>query len=124
MRVLLAVSSTGCIEFPPGGKSEAAERRGKAHPSAHLARWGCKMMKKLAFAFAPLLAPLAMLSACADEPEALPEPDPALIEQIALANTAETQPSRKLEKADKLVASVAHVEPDRVAGAAEKLLAR
>lgn len=82
------------------------------------------MMKKLAFAFAPLLAPLAMLSACADEPEALPEPDPALIEQIALANTAETQPSRKLEKADKLVASVAHVEPDRVAGAAEKLLAR
>jgi starvation-inducible outer membrane lipoprotein len=78
------------------------------------------MMKKLAFAFAPLVA----LSACADEPEAVPQPDPALIEQIAVANTAETQASEKVEKADKLVAAVAHVEPDRVEGVAEKLLAR
>jgi starvation-inducible outer membrane lipoprotein len=78
------------------------------------------MMKKLAFACTPLLA----LAACAGEPEALPQPDPALIEQIAEANTAETQSSEKLEKADRLVAAVAHVEPDRVAGAAEKLLAR
>jgi hypothetical protein len=78
------------------------------------------MMKNLAFALAPFLA----LAACAEEPEALPQPDPALIERIALANTAETESAEKLEKADKLVAAVAHVEPDRMAGAAEKLLAR
>ncbi|HEU0097490.1 MAG TPA: hypothetical protein VFQ67_01825 [Allosphingosinicella sp.] len=77
------------------------------------------MMKKLAFA----LAPLALLAACADEPEAVPQPDPALIDRLALANTAVPPPPEKLEKADKLVAAVAHVEPDRVAGAAEKLLA-
>lgn len=78
------------------------------------------MMKKLAFTLAPLLA----LAACADEPEALPQPDPALIERIAVANTVETESAGKLEKADKLVGAVAHVEPDRMAGAAEKLLAR
>jgi ABC-type hemin transport system substrate-binding protein len=82
------------------------------------------MMKKLAFALAPILAPLAALSACADEPEAVPRPDPALVERIAVANTAETEAAEKLGKADKLVGAVAHVEPDRVAGAAEKLLAR
>lgn len=78
------------------------------------------MMKNLALALAPLLA----LAACADEPEALPQPDPALIERIALANTVETESAGKLEKADKLVGAVAHVEPDRMAGAAEKLLVR
>ena len=78
------------------------------------------MMKKLALACAPLLA----LAACADEPEALAQPDPALIERIAVANTAEVQAAEKVEKADKLVAAVAHVEPDRVEGVAEKLLAR
>lgn len=78
------------------------------------------MMKKLAFALAPGLA----LAACAAEPEAMPQPDPALVERIALANSAEPETPGKLEKADRLVAAVAHVEPDRVAGAAEKLLAR
>ncbi len=78
------------------------------------------MMKKLAFICAPLLA----LAACADEPEVLPSPDPALIERIVEANTVAPQTPEKLAKADKLVSSVAHVEPDRVAGAAEKLLAR
>ena len=78
------------------------------------------MMKKLAFTLAPILA----LAACADEPEILPRPDPALIERIAVANTIQPETPEKLEKADKLVATVAHVEPDRVAGAAEKLLAR
>ncbi|HYW14991.1 MAG TPA: hypothetical protein VE891_02410 [Allosphingosinicella sp.] len=77
-------------------------------------------MKKLAFA----LAPLAALTACAEEPESLPTPDPALIERIAVANTVRTEAVEKVEKADKLVAAVAHVEPDRMAGAAEKLLAR
>jgi hypothetical protein len=78
------------------------------------------MMKNLALALAPVLA----LAACADEPEILPQPDPALIERIAVASSAETEAAAKVEKADKLVAAVAHVEPDRVAGAAEKLLAR
>ena len=78
------------------------------------------MMKSLAFALAPALA----LAACAVEPEPQPQPDPALIERIAIANSAEPETPAKLEKADKLVAAVAHVEPDRVAGAAEKLLAR
>lgn len=77
------------------------------------------MMEKLAFAF-PILA----LAACADEPEPQSRVDPALLERIALANTAATETPEKLEKADKLVGAVAHVEPDRVAGAAEKLLAR
>ncbi len=78
------------------------------------------MMKKLAFA----CAPLALLAACAEEPEALPQPDPALIERIVEANSAESKAPEKLEKADKLVAAVARVEPDRVEGVAEKLLAR
>jgi len=78
------------------------------------------MMKKLAFAGLPILA----LAACADEPEPLPQPDPALIDRIAVANTAAPETPEKLEKADKLVAAVARVEPDRVAGAAEQLLAR
>lgn len=81
------------------------------------------MMKKLAFAL-PILAPLAALAACSDEPEAVPRPDPALIERLAVANTAAPEAPEKLEKADKLVGTVAHVEPAKVAGAAEKLLAR
>ncbi|HEX8625262.1 MAG TPA: hypothetical protein VF782_09300 [Allosphingosinicella sp.] len=78
------------------------------------------MMKKLAFA----CAPLALLAACAEEPETVPRPDPALVERLAIANSAEPEPPEKLQKADKLVASVAHVEPDRVEGVAGKLLAR
>lgn len=78
------------------------------------------MMKKLAFALAPFVA----LAACADSPESVPNPDPALVERIALANTAAAESAKKVEKADKLVGAVAYVEPDRIAGAAEKLLAR
>jgi uncharacterized lipoprotein YajG len=78
------------------------------------------MMKKLAFA----CAPIALLAACAEQPEATPQPDPALIERIVEANAAEPEAPEKLEKADRLVAAVAHVEPDRVEGVAEKLLAR
>jgi hypothetical protein len=78
------------------------------------------MVKKLALSCAPLLA----LAACAGEPEIPPQPDPALIERIAVANTAATETAGKVAKADKLVGAVAHVEPDRVEGVAEKLLAR
>ena len=78
------------------------------------------MMKKLAFALAPLVA----LAACAGEPDSVPRPDPALIERLALASQAEPEAPEKLAKADRLVGAVAHVEPARVAGAAEKLLAR
>ncbi len=79
-----------------------------------------KAMTRSGFACAMSL----LLAACADSPEALPQPDPALIEQIALANTAAPATPEKLQKADRLVTTVARVEPDRIAGAAEKLLAR
>ncbi|MEO7177976.1 MAG: hypothetical protein ABIW83_03960 [Allosphingosinicella sp.] len=74
-------------------------------------------MKKFA-----ICLPLLTLAACAEEPEPLARPDAALIERLAVANTAAMP--EKLAKADKLVGAVADVEPDRVAGAAEKLLAR
>lgn len=77
------------------------------------------MIRKLA----PCL-PLLALAACAQEPEALPQPDPALIERLVAANTIAPAPTEKLAKADKLVGAVAHVEPDRVAGAAVSLIAR
>jgi hypothetical protein len=76
-----------------------------------------KMMKRLGF---PLLA-AAGLAACSAERE--PEPDPALVERIALANAAEPQPP-KLGKADRIVAAVDRSDPDRLAAPAEALLAR
>jgi starvation-inducible outer membrane lipoprotein len=79
-----------------------------------------KAMKSLGFACVTSL----LLAACAEAPEPLPQPDAALIERLALANTAAPATPGKLEKADRLVATVARVEPDRIAGAAEKLLAR
>jgi hypothetical protein len=77
------------------------------------------MMKSLAFCL-PLLA----LAACSGEPDPVPRADPALIERIAIANTAAAETPEKLEKADKLVATVARVEPDRLTGAAQTLLTR
>jgi hypothetical protein len=77
------------------------------------------MMKRLGFA----CATCAALAACAAEPEPAPSADPALVERLAIANSAEPE-TAKLAKADRLVAAAARVEPDRVAGAAEKLLAR
>lgn len=74
------------------------------------------MMKSLAFA-----AACCALAGCARQPE--PQPDPALVERIALANAAAPE-SPKLEKADRIVAAVDRSEPDRLAGAAEALLAR
>ena len=75
------------------------------------------MVKRLAFA---CLAATG-LAACAAEPE--PQPDPALVERIALANTAAPETPR-LEKADRLVAAVDRADPDRLAAPAEALLAR
>lgn len=77
-------------------------------------------MKRFGFACVTSLC----LAACAAESEPAPQPDPALIERIVEANTAAPETPEKLQKADRLVATVARVEPDRVAGAAEKLLAR
>ncbi|HEX8573328.1 MAG TPA: hypothetical protein VF759_11320 [Allosphingosinicella sp.] len=76
------------------------------------------MMKRFGFASVTALA----LAACSAEPEPV-RADPALVERLALANVAEPE-SPKLETADKIVGAVDRVEPDRVAGAAEKLLAR
>ncbi len=75
------------------------------------------MMKRLAFA----AAAGAALSACAEAPE--PQPDPALVERIALANTAEPE-APQLEKADRIVKAIDRSDPDRLAAPAEALLAR
>jgi hypothetical protein len=75
------------------------------------------MMKRFALA----AAACAALAACAAEPE--PQPDPALIERVALANSAAAD-APKLEKADRLVAAVDRADPDRLAAPAEALLAR
>jgi hypothetical protein len=76
------------------------------------------MMKRASFA----CFTFAALAACAAEPE-VPQPDPALVERLALANTAAPD-TPKLEKADRIVTAVDRSEPDRLAGAAERLLAR
>lgn len=93
------------------------ERRCFGHPSAASVRWPVKMMKKLAFAGAAV----AVLAACSEAPE--PQPDPALIERIALANTASPD-APKLEKADRIVKAIDRSDPDRLAAPAEALLAR
>lgn len=75
------------------------------------------MMKRFAFAFAAL----ASLGACSEAPE--PEPDPALVERIAIANTAAPE-TPKLDKADRLVSVVDRSDPDRLAAPAAALLGR
>jgi hypothetical protein len=75
------------------------------------------MMKR--FGFAGVM--IAALGACASEPE--PQPDAALIERVALANTAAAE-APKLEKAGRIVAAVDRADPDRLAAPAEALLAR
>lgn len=73
------------------------------------------MMKRSGF------AGFALLAACAAEPE--PQPDPALVERVALANAA-APAAPKLGKADRIVKAIDRSEPDRLAGAAEALLER
>jgi hypothetical protein len=75
------------------------------------------MMKRIAFTGVTFAA----LAACAQAPE--PQPDPALIERVGLASTQPPE-APKLDKADRIVATVDRSEPDRLAGAAERLLAR
>lgn len=77
-----------------------------------------EMMKRLVLA---CLAAAGLAACSAEAPE--PQPDPALVERIALANTADPD-APKLEKADRIVAAVDRSEPDRLAGAAERLLER
>jgi hypothetical protein len=72
------------------------------------------MMKRFGFACATLA-----VAACARAPE--PQPDPALVERVAEAAAPEAP---KLAKADRLVAMADRSDPDRLAGAAERLLAR
>ena len=73
------------------------------------------MMKSLAFAGVAA----AGLAACARAPE--PQPDPALVERVAEAAAPK---SPKLARAERLAAAVDRSEPDRLAPAAEALLAR
>lgn len=75
------------------------------------------MMKRFGFA----CAICAALAACGAEPA--PDPDPALVERIALANTAAPD-SPKLERADRIVKAIDRSDPDRLAAPAEALLAR
>ena len=76
------------------------------------------MMKRFGFA----CVTIAALAACAAEPEA-PQPDPALVERIALANSADPD-SPKLEKAEGIVKVIDRADPDRLAAPAAALLAR
>ncbi|MFL6845669.1 MAG: hypothetical protein ACJ8ER_12395 [Allosphingosinicella sp.] len=75
------------------------------------------MMKVFGFACATFGALGA--AACGRAPE--PTPDPALIQRLAEVAAPEAP---KLEKADRLVAMADRADPDRLAGAAEQLLAR
>jgi len=71
------------------------------------------MMKRLGFA----CVTLALLGACAAEPE--PQPDPALVERVAEAAAPDAP---KLDKAERLAAAVDRADPDRLAEPAEALL--
>ena len=73
------------------------------------------MMKTFGFA----CVTLAALGACSQAPE--PQPDPALVQRLAEAAAPEAP---KIEKAERVAAMVDRSEPDRLAGAAERLLAR
>ena len=82
------------------------------------------MMKRLAFA----AVTIAAVSVAARSPEPEPQPEPAQIEQLlaSLGTPAAPPPKvqEKLAKADSLVTAMDRSEPSRLAGAAERLLAR
>jgi hypothetical protein len=82
------------------------------------------MMKRLSFVVA--LGAVAALSARSPDPE--PQPDPAQVERLLASIEAEQAApdavQEKLAKADRIVTAVDRSDPDRLAGAAERLLAR
>jgi hypothetical protein len=81
------------------------------------------MMKNLAFTIAAASA----LAACG-RAEADPQPDPRQVELLVASLDVEPTPppevQEKLAKADRIVTAVDRSEPDRLAGAAERLLAQ
>ena len=84
------------------------------------------MLKRNSFAAVTLFSALA---ACSSQADPLPQPDPAKVERLVMSLEAqEAAPpaamAEKLAKAERVVAAVDRSEPDRLAGAAERLLAR
>lgn len=77
------------------------------------------MLKIFSFACVTFCA-----SACTSQPE--PQPDPHQVERLvaSLKDPAEApaEVQEKLAKADRIVATVDRAEPDRLAGAAERML--
>jgi hypothetical protein len=75
----------------------------------------------------PALPFLLALWACADAPQP-PPADPAKVKQLVASLEAEaavpTEVDEKLKKADRIVAAVDRADPNRLNGAAERLLAR
>ena len=85
------------------------------------------MMKR--FGFAAVTASALALSACG-RAEADPKPDPRAVETLVDSLEAEAPPppvekaQEKLAKVDRIAVAVDRSDPDRLAGAAERLLAR
>ena len=76
--------------------------------------------------FALVLFAAAGLAACAGEaPE--PAPDPRQVELLVASLDVKAPPpevQEKVAKADRIVTAIDRSEPDRLAGAAERLLAK
>jgi hypothetical protein len=96
------------------------------HPFRRAARSSRKMLK--INHFVPVTFACA-LGACSVGETTEAEPDPAAVEQLVMSfEAAEESPPAKVEeklaKAERVVAAVDRAEPDRLAGAAEQLLAK
>ena len=75
------------------------------------------------------MASALALSACS-KAEAEPQPDPRAVEQLVASLEAEApappvaEAQEKLAKVDRIATAVDRTDPDRLSGAAERLLAR